>query len=169
MPPSSYKVRSFSDHAEHARQFRDALGAYPTGVAIVCARHTDGRCVGLTINSFASVSLDPPLILWSLANGSESMDAFAVGKPFTLTILSEAQEDVARLFARDGVDRFKESACFEAANGVPIVEGGAAYFECVVHAVHDGGDHRIIVGRVARFGESKLSSLVFHKGMFRPL
>ncbi len=164
-----YNVRAYADKREHDRQYRDALGAYPTGVAIVCGRAPDGRPQGLTINSFASVSLEPPLVLWSLASASESLSAFKVGCPFSLTILSEGQEDLAQLFATPGSDRFADTLTHDGQNGAPIVDGGAAFFECSTFATHDGGDHKIIVGEVGRFGESGLSSLLYHKGMFRPL
>lgn len=165
----SYNVRSYEDQREHNRQYRDALGAYPTGVAIVCGRGGDGHPQGLTINSFASVSLDPPLVLWSLASTSESLAAFEKGKPFSLTILSEGQENLAQLFASEGADRFADTPTQDGVNGVPIIDGGSAFFECSTFAVHDGGDHKIIVGQVTRFGESGASSLLYHKGMFRPL
>jgi flavin reductase (DIM6/NTAB) family NADH-FMN oxidoreductase RutF len=148
------------------RAFRSALGQFATGVAIVTARDSAGQPVGLTINSFASVSLEPPLILWSVGLDSDSAPVFQAGGPFAVSILSAHQEAQARRFSSSGVDRFADAATHTAVTGAPIISGGVAWFDCVTQAIHRAGDHDIIVGRVLAFEAAGGPVLGFHRGRF---
>ena len=152
--------------AKEQQLFRSALGAFATGVAIVTTRGEDGEKVGLTINSFASVSLDPPLVLWCLANHSENIDLFTTGRPFSINVLTSEQKSLAETFASPRRDRFRDVALAGDKNGAPIIDGALAWFECHVDAVHAGGDHQIIIGRVARFGTHEGSPLMFQGGQY---
>ena len=142
------------------RAFRRALGHFPTGVAIVTTVAGD-RPVGMTINSFASVSLDPPLVLWSVDLAAGFADAFTAADRFALSVLAGDQMALARRF--DGV------ATWAGAGGPPLIAGALATFECRREAVHPGGDHAIIVGRVDRFAARDGSPLLFHAGHLAPL
>ncbi len=147
--------------------FRAALGLFATGVTIVTARQADGTPVGLTANSFNSVSLEPPLVLWSLARSAGSMPAFAQGSHYAVHILSAAQHALAERFARKAVDRFEGLAFREGAGGVPILDGSVAVFECFNRSRYEEGDHVIFVGEVEhcewRAGEPPL---IFHGGRY---
>jgi len=153
-------------NADEQRLFRNALGAFATGVAIVTTRGEDGEKVGLTINSFASVSLDPPMVLWCLANHSENKGLFSEGRPFSINVLTAAQKQLAETFASPRRDRFRDVALAGDKNGAPIIDGALAWFECHVEAVHAGGDHSIIVGRVGRFGTHEGTPLMFQGGQY---
>lgn len=148
-----------------ARELRAALGAFATGVAIVTTRAQDGLH-GLTINSFASVSLDPPLVLWSLDRRSHSLRAFETGAVFAVNVLGRHQADLARRFARHGVDRFAQTPLTEGLDGAPLLGDCVACFECRRVAAHDGGDHVIIVGRIERYRADQRPALVFSRGKF---
>ena len=150
------------------RAFRRALGHFPTGVAIVTTVAGD-RPVGMTINSFASVSLDPPLVLWSVDLAAGFADAFTAADRFALSVLAGDQMALARRFAADLDDRFDGVATWAGAGGLPLIAGALATFECRREAVHPGGDHAIIVGRVDRFAARDGSPLLFHAGHLAPL
>ncbi len=152
------------------RAFRDALGCYGTGVAIATTKSAAGEPVGLTINSFSSVSLDPPLVLWSIDLGSGSLAAFRESSSFAINILSDGQADIARLFAQPGVCRFSTTPHTTTALGLPLIDDALATFECSVEARHPGGDHEIVVGRVLRITHAMLvKPLLFWRGRFRGL
>lgn len=148
-----------------ARALRAALGAFATGVAIVTARAADGLH-GLTINSFASVSLDPPLALWSLDRRSHSLAAFEAAPAFAVNVLGRHQAELARRFARHGVERFAGVALSEGLEGAPLIGDCVAAFECRRVATHDGGDHLIFVGRIERYRADQRPALVFSRGKF---
>src|SRR5215213_7611295 len=131
-----------------ARAFRNALGAFTTGVTIVTTRDSCGRDVGLTVNSFNSVSLEPPLVLWSLARSSASLAAFVEADYFAVHILGARQEALSNLFAQRGADKFAGIAMRRGHGGVPLLDGCAARFECRTAYRHEGGDHEIFVGEV---------------------
>lgn len=152
------------------RAFRDTLGSFATGVTVVTALAPNGERIGLTISSFNSVSLDPPLILWSLSRQSPNIDAFRSASRYVVNVLSVGQEDISNRFAARGDDRFAGVAVREGLGGVPMIEGCCAYFECANDYRYPGGDHTIFVGRVERFtqGEEQLP-LVFHGGRYRQL
>jgi flavin reductase (DIM6/NTAB) family NADH-FMN oxidoreductase RutF len=150
------------------RELRDALGSFATGVCIVTARAADGRHIGLTCNSFSSVSLDPPLVLWSLSRRSGILVDFMAARHFVVNVLSSAQESLARRFA-DRLDRFSEVACVDGACGAPLIAGACAHFECSAERVWDGGDHVIFVGRVMHHSHSDAEPLLYHRRRYRTL
>lgn len=149
------------------RQFRDALGQFATGVTVVTAIGEDGP-VGMTVNSFASVSLEPPLVLWSVARDSDRADAFEQADFFAVHVLPEDSRDLALRFAACGSDfNGIEIAC--GAGGLPLLDTYCARFECHVVARHPGGDHLILVGEVLAFRVRPSPALVFHAGRFGQL
>ena len=154
-----------------ARQFRQALGGYPTGVCLVTTITGQGKREGMTINSFASVSLDPPLILWSIRDDARSADAFLAARSFNLSVLSSDQHELALHFARPAPDKFERFAdAFDAsANQCPRLKGGVASFECSVYSRHQEGDHTILLGRVDRFARTDKAPLLFHSGQMGSL
>lgn len=153
----------------HRRALRDALGCFATGVGVVTTATKDGHQMGLTINSFSSLSLDPPLILWSLSLDSGLKDHFKVGCPFVINFLTEDQKNLAEKFATALEDRFKSIDLRAGEGGAPIFTEHVGYLECRTHAVHPGGDHAIIVGRVTGFEVGAGAPLLFHRGKFKGL
>jgi 3-hydroxy-9,10-secoandrosta-1,3,5(10)-triene-9,17-dione monooxygenase reductase component len=148
------------------REFRDALGRFATGVTIVTTRDGKGRPVGVTVSSYNSVSLDPPLVLWSLAKTASSLAAFEQAKAFTIHVLGRNQQELASRFARSGEDKFGGLNFGEAHGGVPLLPGCAAHFECESAYQYEGGDHVIFVGQVIRFDRIDTLPLLFHRGKF---
>jgi len=130
------------------RQLRDALAQFATGVTIVCARADVGRYVGFTANSFNSVSLDPPLILWSLSQRSASLPAFERAERYAVNVLATGQVDLARRFSRPHADRFVDVAFRLGWSDAPLIEGCIAWFEGRHHALHRTGDHTLFIGEV---------------------
>ena len=157
------------------RALRNALGVYPTGVTIVTTRGVDGRSVGLTVNSFASLSLEPPLLLWSLSNRSPNLRAFRTASHFVVNVLAQEQEDLAMRFASPSiVDKFEGVALRDDplghAHGVPLVDGAAAWFVCACRDAIETGDHTLFIGRVvAHESATEQSPLVFQGGRFAAL
>lgn len=148
-------------------EFRTALGMFATGVTIVTARTAEGTLVGLTANSFNSVSLEPPLVLWSLSRTAASMPAFQAGSHYAINILGADQQDLAMRFAAKGVDRFAEVEFVEGVGGAPLLAGAAASFECFNRSRYDEGDHVIFVGEVERCTRrAGASPLLYHGGKF---
>lgn len=140
---------------------------FATGVTIVTTRAADGTRVGLTANSFNSVSLSPPLVLWSLARSAASMVALSSGSHYTVNILSASQKSLAERFATKGVDRWADVAFTEGLGGAPVLVDAAASFECFNRSRYDEGDHVIFVGEVERCTHNVgASPLLFHGGRF---
>ena len=131
-----------------ARELRNALGQFATGVCVISTVNKDGQAVGMTANSFSSVSLDPPLVLWSLQNGSDIYDTFAAPESFAINVLALEHEDLSNLYAKKGDHVMPQEHYALGRNGAPILKGALVSFECDLHATHEGGDHLIIVGRV---------------------
>lgn len=151
---------------DRAREYRDALGLYPTGVALVTLLH-DGAARAMTINSFASVSLDPPLILWSVARESLRYRLFRDAEAFAVNVLAADQEALATACAQSDDLQAAGAQWSLGEGGAPLVEGAVARLECVRDAVHPGGDHDIIVGRVIGFDQPRRSpALVFHRSAY---
>jgi len=149
------------------QEFRVALGMFATGVTIVTARDAAGVPVGLTANSFNSVSLDPPLVLWSLSRQAGSMSAFTAGSHYAVHILAADQRALAERFAQRHADRFEGLDITEGAGGAPLLAGAAAVFECFNRSRYDEGDHIIFVGEVERCRHREgASPLIFHGGRF---
>jgi flavin reductase (DIM6/NTAB) family NADH-FMN oxidoreductase RutF len=150
-----------------ARPLRQALGTYPTGVTIVTARAAGGRPVGLTVNSFASLSLDPPLLLWSLANRSPNLRAFRTASHFAINVLASGQAALARRFATASVvDRFEGVRLLDTTHHAPLIEGTAAHFVCASRDALEAGDHTLFIGRIEHHHCEDLAPLVFHGGAF---
>jgi 4-hydroxyphenylacetate 3-hydroxylase, reductase component len=149
-----------------ARKFRTALGRFATGVTIVTARDGQGVPVGLTANSFSSLSLDPPLVLWSLNRSSSLMPVFAEVTSFVINILADDQVALSRQFARSGTDRFADVAWHDGVNGTPVIEGCAAWFDCRIHSRLEGGDHVIFVGQVDDYAATDLPPLLYVGGHY---
>lgn len=145
---------------------RTALGQYATGVTVVTTLDAEGRPVGLTVNSFASVSLDPPLVLWSLAASSACMQAFKSCAHFAVNVLAVDQVEVSNHFALAGYDKFAEVVWTPGLGGVPLLDDCCARFECGSHSYHSGGDHTIFIGRIERFERFERPPLVFHGGRY---
>jgi flavin reductase (DIM6/NTAB) family NADH-FMN oxidoreductase RutF len=140
---------------------------FATGVTIVTARAANGRLVGLTANSFNSVSLHPPLVLWSLARAAASLAVFSAGLHYAINILAADQQELARRFAAKDVDRWSGVAFSEGACGAPLLTGAAASFECFNRSRYEEGDHVIFVGEVEHCSHSEgASPLLFHGGKF---
>lgn len=150
--------------AEDSLAFRRALGSFATGVTIVTAPGPDGP-VGITANSFASVSLDPPLVLWSPAKASRRFGTFATAPHFAIHVLGADDLAICEGFSR-AQSAFDQLDWGENAQRVPLIHGVAARFECSLEASHDAGDHLIIVGRVERVTHVAQPPLVFHGGRF---
>ena len=166
MPDGGFQdMTRFIPGPETARDFRDALGCFATGVTIVTCRDAGDRPLGITANSFASLSLDPPLVLWSPARSSRRFAAFEAAGHYAIHVLSDAQFDLCRQFALDGHD-FSGLDWHENEAGVPLIGNSLACFECTRHAIHDGGDHAIIVGRVTAAARNDHAPLVFAKGSY---
>ena len=149
------------------RTFRDALGMFATGVTIVTARAADGSLVGLTANSFNSVSLSPPLVLWSLSRAAGSMATFAGGSHYAINVLGADQRDLAERFATRHVDRWSGVRHTEGVGGAPLLDGAVAVFECFNRSQYEEGDHVIFVGEVERCQHrAGASPLLYHGGRF---
>ena len=157
-------MNRFVPGPDTAHDFRSALSRFATGVTVVTCTSELGP-LGMTVNSFASVSLDPPLILWSPAKASTRFDAFVAAESFVVHVLGNNQEDTCRQFARDGLD-FSGIDLSEAHGGAPLIQGCLAEFECSRFAVHDAGDHAIVVGRVEAAAARDGKPLVFAGGAF---
>ncbi len=140
---------------------------FATGVTIVTTRTPDGEPVGLTANSFNSVSLDPPLVLWSLSQAAASLPAFRAGSHYAIHVLATDQRELAERFAARGADRWRGLDSQAGAGGVPLIPGCAATFECFNRSRYDEGDHVIFVGEVERCSwRHDASPLLFHGGRF---
>ena len=148
------------------RELRSALGAFPTGVTIVTTRTAAGEDVGLTVNSFSSVSLDPPLVLWSLSANSASRAAFSSADYFAIHILSAKQDDLAARFARKDLDRFHGIEVARGEGETPLIGGCAARFVCRGAHQYEGGDHVIFVGEVVQLQRFDEPPLAFHGGKY---
>jgi 3-hydroxy-9,10-secoandrosta-1,3,5(10)-triene-9,17-dione monooxygenase reductase component len=146
--------------------FRQALGAFTTGITIVTTVDARGNDVGVTANSFNSVSLTPPMVLWSLARTSTTIAAFLQAKHFAVHVLASDQEALAARFAQRGVDRFVNLNPKRGPDRIPLLEGCAARFECRTAFQYEGGDHVIFVGEVLKFEHWNHEPLVFKRGRF---
>jgi flavin reductase (DIM6/NTAB) family NADH-FMN oxidoreductase RutF len=148
------------------REFRNALGSFATGVTIVTTTTADGRNVGLTCNSFASVSLNPPLVLWSLVTHSANLTAFQEASHFAVNVLGREQGDLAMQFARSSEDKFAGVSWTPGLGGAPILAGCVAHFQCRSADRYYGGDHVIFLGAVEAFAHVADAPLLFSRGKF---
>jgi flavin reductase (DIM6/NTAB) family NADH-FMN oxidoreductase RutF len=157
-------MESFTPQAD-ARAFRSALGSFATGVTVVTARDAGGAPAGITANSFASVSLDPPLVLWSPKRASRRFALFAEAPIFAIHVLARHQQEVCDRFVRTQ-DAFGDLPWHEGPEGLPLLDGCLARFLCRREAVLDGGDHAIILGRVWQAARCDGAPLVFQGGTY---
>ena len=160
------EYRSGSD----ARTLRDAMGCFATGVTIITAHAADGKPVGLTANSFTSVSLDPPLLLVCIANTAGSADVLRAADSFAVNVLQIGQQPVSNLFAGKGEDRFAGTRWEVGEYGAPVLPSSLGVFECKRHALHEAGDHFLLVGQVEKASfEPRRDPLLYFRGKYRRL
>lgn len=149
------------------RLLRDAFGCFATGVTVVTSQSASGERVGLTANSFTSVSLDPPLLLFCPASGASALPVLRQSGRFAINILDFDGQGVADRFTKRGIDRFADHDWHDW-DGVPVLASAKAAFACTLHADHDGGDHRIIIGKVTRLSLDKnREPLLYLHGRYR--
>ncbi len=166
MPPRATVPRALPPSFSQ-QEFRTALGTFATGVTIVTARSDRGDLIGLTANSFNSVSLDPPLVLWSLARAAGSMPVLSAGSHYAINILAADQKALAERFATKGAERWRGVTFTQGQSGAPILTGAMASFECFNRSQYEEGDHVIFVGEVERcHHRPDASPLLFHGGRF---
>lgn len=155
--------------AEHdSRDLRSALGCFPTGVCLVTTLGPQGRPEGMTINSFSSVSLDPPMVLWSLARGATSASVFRDAEYFAINVLAAEDQELSSHFARSAPDKFAAHAArfVPGLGGAPLLQGAAAVFQCHTRHRNYGGDHIILIGVVERYTYNSAAPLLFHRGKY---
>lgn len=152
-----------------ARTLRAALGGFATGVTLVTCRDPAGESVGLTVNSFNSLSLEPPLVLWSLRLASPSLAVFDESTHFAINVLAEGQVDLSRRFASAVPNKFDDGLWHEGIGRLPLLTGSAATLECERVSRQDAGDHRLYIGRVLRVQWQPVPPLVFHRGHYHLL
>jgi len=160
---SSNKDAIPSNETSH-RDFRDVLGQFATGVTVITSCAEAGRPFGITVNSFSSVSLDPPLILWCLERSTFLVDDFLKCRHFVVNILAASQKNIALRFASTDDDKFDGVSTESGLHNIPLISGAVAHLECALEQTHPGGDHVILVGRVERFAKADGNPLIFHRG-----
>lgn len=152
------------------RTFRDTLGLFVTGVTVITTVTEQGEPVGITANSFNSVSLDPPLVLWSVGLNSRSLAAFEKAEHFAVHILREDQAALSQRFAKSGTDKFKGLTIKPGASNIPLLQDCAARLECTKYSQHEAGDHIIFVAKVERLAsDPDAMPLVYHGGRYAEL
>ena len=149
------------------KAFRQCLGQFATGVTVVTCCDREGNPCGITANSFSSVSLEPPLVLWNIAKVSNSLDAYLEARHFVINVLTSEQQALSQHFARSDHTSFDDVEFERNAEAVPLLAGSLAYFECETREIHECGDHHIIVGEVARFERRDGEPLLFFGGAYR--
>jgi flavin reductase (DIM6/NTAB) family NADH-FMN oxidoreductase RutF len=160
------------DGQHDGRQLRNALGRFPTGVTVITARAPDGKMEGLTANSFAALSLDPPLVLWSINHNSPSVAGFKASGHFAINVLRADQTDLSHRFATKREHKFEGLDFAEGVGGSPVLGGVLATFECEITQMIEGGDHLLFVGRVHKLAYGEGEPLIFNAGKYstaRPL
>jgi flavin reductase (DIM6/NTAB) family NADH-FMN oxidoreductase RutF len=155
------RIPAFSE-----RQFRDAMAQLATGVSVICARAADGRFVGFTANSFNSVSLDPPLVVWTLGFKAANLAAFEAAEGYAINVLAHDQVELARRFSRPHADRFAGVPYRLGTSGAPLIDGCIAWFECRPHTQIKAGDHLVFIGEVDHCERRAGTGLVFHQSRF---
>jgi flavin reductase (DIM6/NTAB) family NADH-FMN oxidoreductase RutF len=153
----------------HLRSLRDAYGRYATGVAVITTMTPAGAPVGLTVNSFSSVSLDPPLVLWSLMRSSTSLPVFRDANRFAVNVLADDQQHLSTRFASRVEERFAGINWEPGLGGIPLLPGCLAYFECSTHSHVEAGDHVVFLGRVHRFEHRDGAPLLFFASRYAEL
>jgi flavin reductase (DIM6/NTAB) family NADH-FMN oxidoreductase RutF len=157
-------------HAQDSKALRAALGSFATGITVVTVRGPSGEAVGLTVNSFNSVSLEPPLVLWSLSLASPSLDVVSRASHFAVNVLSAEQGEISQRFASRIADKFAGLDSRAGIAGLPLIGGCCAWFECRTVAQYPGGDHIILLGEVERFSVGAAETpLLYFRGAYRKL
>ena len=146
--------------------FRKCLGQFATGVTVITA-NVGGELIGMTANSFSALSLDPPLILWSVGKASNRGQKFCAATRFAVNILASNQVHMSQLFGSSQLDKFHSIGWSEGRNGAPILPGVAAVFECDLETQHSAGDHTVLIGRVTRAVNFERDGLIFARGRYR--
>jgi len=166
--PGSHGATVHSTSAEgfNSRELRNALGSFATGVTIITTRDRQGKLHGMTANSFSSVSLDPPLVLWSSSLYAQSLPAFQEASHFVVNILAFDQIELSNKFAKQSDDKFIDVEHIISESGPPVIVGAAAHFECRNEFRHYGGDHIIFIGHVERFAYTDRPTLLFCRGKY---
>jgi flavin reductase (DIM6/NTAB) family NADH-FMN oxidoreductase RutF len=156
-------------HAFDTLSLRQALGSFATGVTVVTCRAGDGSAIGLTVNSFNALSLQPPLVLWSLRLVSPSLAAFDAATHFAINVLAEGQVEVSRRFASAVGQKFEEGLWHDGLHHLPVLAGSAAVIECERQSLQTAGDHRLYIGRVLKLQTQPVPPLVYHGGHYHLL
>jgi flavin reductase (DIM6/NTAB) family NADH-FMN oxidoreductase RutF len=149
-----------------ARDFRHALGSFGTGVTVVTTGSRDTRLVGVTANSFSSVSLEPPIVSWSLVKTSPSLEVFDRFQRFVINVLTREQIELSRRFSRPGPDKFSGLSFMEGLGGLPVFDDSAAVLECQTVERLEVGDHILFLGRVERYSYERKPTLLFCQGQY---
>ncbi len=165
-PAAAAAPPSDSSDVEAQRALRAALGNFATGITVVTAESPDGTRVGLTVNSFASVSLRPPLVSWCLATTALSVDLFRAASHFAVNVLASDQRHLVHHFAQRTLDKFTNVATKPGRGRAPLLDGVVARFECRTVATHPGGDHLIFLGEIERYRRFEGEPLVFVQGRY---
>ena len=165
----SAKLRNLQTAMDEMKRFRACLGKFTTGVTIVTCTASDGEHCGITANSFSSVSLDPPLILWNIAKVSRSLQAYLDAEYFAVNILTEAQMELSKRFAKSERNLFDGVEHSVSETGVPIIPDTLACLECRTVQIHDCGDHYIIIGEVEEYRTTDAVPLLFSDGGYASL
>lgn len=153
-----------------SQALRQALGRYATGVAIITCRDAAGVPLGLTVNSFAALSLSPPLVLWSLRLASTALASFEAATHWAVNVLTEDQLPLSRRFASAEADKFAAGDWSDGLGDAPVLGGASAVFECATETVHEAGDHRLFIGRVLRLeSRTDVPPLVYHGSHYHGL
>ena len=150
-----------------ARDLRKAFGSFGTGVTVVTAKSNDERRIGVTVNSFSSVSLSPPIVAWSLSNNSPNLAAFHAAGRFVINVLTIEQLRLSRQFSSSASDKFAGVSCSEGLAGQPLIDDCAATLECLIVASHTVGDHCLFLGQVERYTHAPVRPLLFCQGSYQ--
>ena len=162
---TAFKPIEQGNPADDGRGFRRCLGQYATGVAVITVKHGD-KLAGMAVNSFSAVSLDPPLVLWSIRRESASAQAYLEASHFAVNVLSADQVETSQVFGAPHPDRFSQVAWTPGRHGIPLLDGAVAHLECRLETVYEGGDHLILVGRVDRYVRFEGEPLLFAQGQY---
>jgi flavin reductase (DIM6/NTAB) family NADH-FMN oxidoreductase RutF len=165
-PAGGRLTRLTLDGGYDTRELRNALGRMPTGVTVITAQAPSGKREGLTANSFSALSLDPPLVIWSLSRKAKSLDNIVAAGHFAINVLRAGQADLSHRFATPMEDKFEGVAVHSGLGGSPVLDGALASFECRIEATMDGGDHVLFVGRVLQLSYGQGDPLIFNAGAY---
>lgn len=151
------------------REFRDVLGSYATGVVVITCRDSSGHGWAMTVNSFASLSLDPPLVLWSIDKACDQFAAFAEATHYAVNVLADGQQGVSNHFATPSNDKFNGIVHESGLEDLPLLPDCCASLQCRIVARHEAGDHFILIGKVLAIEKNDAAPLIFHAGQYRSL